>query len=217
MSIVPAVDPGEQIALRLVSGGVDSVVDTGPAMGGPRGGAEPQRNRTGHVPDDRQHRDPRHYQAASSKGGLHDRVSAAFGVVSRLKIYLLVDGEALSAIAPRTMPSGLPMRTEITPGQTSDYRGFDLVMADNLPTLRAFLRKGRALDSSRGSSVVVALHEQTDPAKLREQELAVLQRSAEAEWLPGDLVRSGDGLGATADRQARPAAAIIATPQFRHA
>ena len=25
------------------------------------------------------------------------------------------------------------MRTEITPGQTSDYLGFDLVMADNLP------------------------------------------------------------------------------------
>ncbi|ETX28646.1 transposase [Roseivivax isoporae LMG 25204] len=25
------------------------------------------------------------------------------------------------------------MRTEITPGQTSDYVGFDLVMADNLP------------------------------------------------------------------------------------
>jgi transposase len=25
------------------------------------------------------------------------------------------------------------MRTEITPGQTSDYIGFDLVMADNLP------------------------------------------------------------------------------------
>ena len=30
------------------------------------------------------------------------------------------------------MPSGLPIRTEITPGQTSDYLGFDLVMADNL-------------------------------------------------------------------------------------
>ena len=29
--------------------------------------------------------------------------------------------------------AGLPMRTEITPGQTSDYLGFDLVMADNLP------------------------------------------------------------------------------------
>lgn len=26
------------------------------------------------------------------------------------------------------------MRTEITAGQTSDYLGFDLVMADNLPT-----------------------------------------------------------------------------------
>ena len=26
------------------------------------------------------------------------------------------------------------MRTEITPGQTSDYLGFDLVMADNLPS-----------------------------------------------------------------------------------
>lgn len=26
------------------------------------------------------------------------------------------------------------MRTEVTPGQTSDYLGFDLVMADNLPS-----------------------------------------------------------------------------------
>ena len=25
------------------------------------------------------------------------------------------------------------MRTELTPGQTSDYIGFDMVMADNLP------------------------------------------------------------------------------------
>ncbi|EAQ06429.1 hypothetical protein SKA53_05058 [Yoonia vestfoldensis SKA53] len=25
------------------------------------------------------------------------------------------------------------MRTEITPGKTSDYLGFDLVMTDNLP------------------------------------------------------------------------------------
>lgn len=29
--------------------------------------------------------------------------------------------------------AGLPMRTDITPGQTSDYLGFDLVMDDNLP------------------------------------------------------------------------------------
>ena len=33
----------------------------------------------------------------------------------------------------RVNAAGLPMRTEITAGQTSDYLGFDLVMADNLP------------------------------------------------------------------------------------
>lgn len=37
------------------------------------------------------------------------------------KLYLLVKAH------------GLPMRAEITSGQTSDYLGFDLVMADNLP------------------------------------------------------------------------------------
>jgi transposase len=31
------------------------------------------------------------------------------------------------------------MRTEVTPGQTSDYLGFDLVMADNLPSPRVLL------------------------------------------------------------------------------
>jgi len=31
------------------------------------------------------------------------------------------------------------MRTEITPGQTSDYLGFDLVMADNLPSPKVLL------------------------------------------------------------------------------
>lgn len=35
----------------------------------------------------------------------------------------------------RVNAHGLPMRTEITPGQTSDYLGFDLVMDDNLPDL----------------------------------------------------------------------------------
>ena len=29
--------------------------------------------------------------------------------------------------------AGLPMRTDITPGQTSDYLGLDLVMDGNLP------------------------------------------------------------------------------------
>ena len=38
------------------------------------------------------------------------------------------------------------MRTEITAGQTSDYPGFDLVMADNLPTPSALLA-GRGYDA----------------------------------------------------------------------
>lgn len=42
------------------------------------------------------------------------------------------------------------MRTEITPGQTSDYHGFDLVMADNLPTPSVLLAdRGYDADSIR--------------------------------------------------------------------
>lgn len=40
------------------------------------------------------------------------------------------------------------MRTEITPGQTSDYLGFDLVMADNLPKPSALLAD-RGYDADR--------------------------------------------------------------------
>ena len=38
------------------------------------------------------------------------------------------------------------MRTEITPGQASDYLGFDLVMADNLPEPSVLLA-GRGYDA----------------------------------------------------------------------
>ena len=42
------------------------------------------------------------------------------------------------------------MRTEITAGQTSDYLGFDLVMADNLPTPSILLAdRGDDADSIR--------------------------------------------------------------------
>lgn len=42
------------------------------------------------------------------------------------------------------------MRTEITPGQTSDYLGFDLVMADNLPEPAVLLAdRGYDADSIR--------------------------------------------------------------------
>ena len=44
------------------------------------------------------------------------------------------------------------MRTEITAGQTSDYLGFDLVMADNLPTPSDLLaNRGYDADSIRKS------------------------------------------------------------------
>jgi len=52
----------------------------------------------------------------------------------------------------------------------------------------ALFRKVRVGDSSRESSVVAGLHEQTHPAELQDQELAGLQRGAEAAWLPDDLV-----------------------------
>ncbi|ATG44212.1 Transposase [Phaeobacter piscinae] len=63
-----------------------------------------------------------HHQAAGAKGGTPRQ---GFGL-SRggftTKVHLLVNAH------------GLPMRTEVPPGQTSDYLGFDLVMADNLPS-----------------------------------------------------------------------------------
>lgn len=40
------------------------------------------------------------------------------------------------------------MRTEITPGQTSDYLGFDLVMVDNLPEPKVLLAD-RGYDADR--------------------------------------------------------------------
>ena len=46
------------------------------------------------------------------------------------------------------MPSGLSMRTEITAGQTSDNVGFDLIMADNLPTPSVLL-VDRGYDADR--------------------------------------------------------------------
>jgi len=44
--------------------------------------------------------------------------------------------------------AGLPMRTDITPGQTSDYLGFDLVMTDDLPEPKVLLAD-RGYDADR--------------------------------------------------------------------
>ena len=43
---------------------------------------------------------------------------------------------------------GLPMRADVTPGQTSDHRGFDLVMGDDLPAPAALLGD-KGYDSDR--------------------------------------------------------------------
>ena len=48
----------------------------------------------------------------------------------------------------RVNSAGLPMRTEIAPGQDSDYAGYDLVMADNLPS-PAVLVADRGYDSDK--------------------------------------------------------------------
>lgn len=52
------------------------------------------------------------------------------------KIHLRVNG------------AGLPLRPDITPGQTSDYLGFDLVMDDNLPEPSVLLAD-RGYDSDK--------------------------------------------------------------------
>ena len=65
-----------------------------------------------------------HHHAAGAKGGLRRRILAVRKV----------------ALRPRhTHGSGLPMRTEITSGQSSDYTGYALVMADNLPAPRIMI------------------------------------------------------------------------------
>ena len=63
-------------------------------------------------------------------------------------------------------------------------------------------------DSSRESSVVAGMHEQTDTPDLQDQELASLQRRAETPWFADDLVRPRDALGCRADRQAWPPAEL---------
>ncbi len=60
------------------------------------------------------------------------------------------------------------MRSDITPGQTSDYLGFDLVMDDNLPG-PCVLLADRGYDSDK------------------------FRKSMEAQ--DGDILRSGAGVG----------------------
>ncbi len=77
-----------------------------------------------------------HHQAAGAKRGTPRQ---GFGR-SR--------GGFTTKIHLRANAHGLPMRTQITPGQTSDYLGFDLVMADNLPEPKVLLAD-RGYDADR--------------------------------------------------------------------
>jgi transposase len=95
-------------------------------------------------------------------------------------------------------------RIEIMFGRLKDWRR----VATRYDRCAALLRKGRVRDSSGESSVVDGLHEQTHPAELQDEELAGLQRSAEAARFPYDLVRPGHGLGAAADGEARQATTV---------
>lgn len=90
-------------------------------VGADPGGPERKLDRAGCTSDDRQHSGPR-----PSPGSRRKRATPRQGLGrSRggftTKVYLSVNA------------AGLPTKSDITPGQTSDYLGFDLVMDDNLP------------------------------------------------------------------------------------
>ena len=59
------------------------------------------------------------------------------------------------------------MKTEITPGQTFDYLGFDLVMADNLPE-RSVLLDDRGYDADSIWKKMEAQDTQNPHAKITE-------------------------------------------------
>jgi transposase len=66
------------------------------------------------------------------------------------------------------------MRTEITPGQTSDYLGFDLVMVDNLPEPSVLLAdRGYDADSIREKMEVRDVLTQIPMRKSRKMRVGV--------------------------------------------
>ena len=66
------------------------------------------------------------------------------------------------------------MRTEITPGQTSDYLGFDLVMFDNLPEPKVLLAdRGYDADRIRKSKNERSIQPQIPMRKTRKMRVGV--------------------------------------------
>ena len=93
-------------------------------------------DRAGCTSDDRQHRGPRPSSGSGHKRGTPRQGLGRSRGGFTTKIHLRVNG------------AGLPRRSDITPGQTSDYRGFDLVMDDNLRA-PAVLIADRGYDSDK--------------------------------------------------------------------
>ncbi|WP_110924861.1 IS5 family transposase [Tritonibacter mobilis] len=97
-------------------------------------------NQSGAVPDALQMVDSTviraHHQAAGAKRGTPRQGFGRSRGGFTTKVHLRVNAH------------GMPMRTEITPGQTSDYLGFDLVMHDNLPEPKVLLAD-RGYDADR--------------------------------------------------------------------
>ncbi len=95
-------------------------------------------NETGLAPDALQMIDSTvvraHHQATGRKKGTPRQGFGRSKGGFTTKIHLRVNG------------AGLPMRSDITPGQTSDYLGFELVMSDYLPE-PAVLLADRGYDS----------------------------------------------------------------------
>ena len=83
-----------------------------------------------------------HHQAAGAKGVTPQqsfgRLRASDGKTVHWPVFWAIS-HFTTKIHLRVNAHGLPMRTEITTGQTSDCLGFDLMMADNLPEPKVLL------------------------------------------------------------------------------
>lgn len=102
-------------------------LDTGRHMGADDGGAERQRGCAGQRADDRQHGDP-----GAPSGGRRKRGTQKQGF-KRSK------GGFTTKLHLRANADGLPVAAEITGGEVSDYKGYDLVMADRGPEPKVFI------------------------------------------------------------------------------
>jgi transposase len=134
-------------------------LDAGRYLGADAGGAERQRRGAGQRADDRQHGDP-----GAPSGGRRKRGTQKQGF-GRSK------GGFTTKLHLRTNTDGLPVAAEITGGEVSDYKGYDLVMADGGPVPKVFIAdKGYDADWIRddieargGVAVIPARRSRTAP------------------------------------------------------